>query len=123
MKKWFILTSLLVLSASASASQSYVGTWCDKYDDFTRVLDIDQNDNVIQVSIGNQAHEAVGLSRGYLSMGASAFQMILNNQDSGAIDLVVQTVSGKKFLKVTYRDGVTDIYESCKVRGLNGVKK
>lgn len=119
----FILGVVMVMGVVASAeskSHAYVGTWCHRFDDFTQVLKINADDEVIALSIGNAHGEIVGPERGYASMGATQFLITLGKKDTGVVDFRVSknVFSGVKKLTLLYKDGSKEKFKSCKVQGL-----
>ncbi|MCC6137429.1 MAG: hypothetical protein IT287_02265 [Bdellovibrionaceae bacterium] len=90
MTKLVVSVLSLLVSANAFASAGYVGTWCQRFDDFTEVLIIDDKNKVVTYSVGNEAGEKTPTQLGYVSQGASAFQIVINNEDIGVVDYKVR---------------------------------
>jgi hypothetical protein len=115
-----IVLSLLFTftTLSAFASPEYIGSWCHRYDDFTEVLVIDSNSQARSFSIGNQAGEIVQPQSGYVSMGASQFQIVMNGSDIGVIDFNVSRAlfSKKRILTFKMQDGEKQRFSECTVK-------
>lgn len=118
-KKCTLLLGLITfISGTALANPDYVGTWCHRYDDFTAVLKIDSQNNALSYSVGNQAGEIVSPIRGYVSLGATRFNLILNNEDQGVVDFRVgrNLLLGVKTLKLLSEDGSVMKYVACSTK-------
>lgn len=118
-KKCILLFGLLTMvSGSALATPEYVGTWCHRYDDFTAVLKIDAQNNALSYSVGNQAGEIVSPVRGYVSLIANRFNLILNNEDQGVTGFRVgrNFLLGVKTLKLFSGDGSSTKYNACSTK-------
>lgn len=111
----FILVGFLG-APQAHATPDYVGTWCQKYDDFTRVMIINADDELEEFHIGNQAGEKVPSVYGFVSQGASGFQVNINGEDMGVVDYKVSRFLGKKSLIFKHSSGQKDRYSSCSVK-------
>lgn len=105
----------LLISANALAKGGYEGTWCQRYDDFTEVLMIDAKDQVTFYTVGNQAGEKSPLRKGYVSLGASGFQMVVDKIDTGVVDFKVRTafLSDRRVLILKKADGEREKFSEC----------
>ena len=103
---------------NAFAAPEYVGSWCHRYDDFTEVLIIDANSSAKSFSIGNQAGEVVQPQTGYVSMGASHLQIVMNGINIGVVDMHVRKAlfSDKRLLTLVMDKGEKQRFSECTVR-------
>lgn len=115
-----IALSLLftLVGLNAFAAPEYIGSWCHRYDDFTEVLVIDANSQARSFSIGNQAGEIVQPQSGYVSMGASNFQIVMNGVNIGVTDFNVRRAlfSQKRILTLKMEDGEKQRFTECVVK-------
>lgn len=115
MTKIFVSICSFLFAANALASGEYVGLWCQRYDDFTEVLQVDAKDQVIAYTMGNQAGEKSPIRRGYVSQGASGFQMVIDNMDYGVVDYKVRKafLSDRRVLILKMSDGEKEKFREC----------
>ena len=112
----FILSA--VSSSAFAASEgagSYVGTWCKRYQDFTSVLAINAKDQVQSFAFGNEHHEVSVVDKGYVSLSATRFNMVVAGQDMGVQDFHVgqDLWTGKRKLVLKFEDGRRQRYLDC----------
>lgn len=115
MTKYIVSIFSLLIATNALASGDYTGSWCQRYDDFTEVLIIDAKDQVTAYTVGNQAGEKSPLRRGYVSLGASGFQMVIDKMDVGVVDYKVRKtfLSGRRVLILKKADGEKEKFTEC----------
>lgn len=118
MPKLFISVFSLLFTVNALASVDYVGSWCQRFDDFTEVLIIDGKDQVVAYTVGNQAGEKSPLRKGFVSLGASGFQIVLDKSDLGVVDYKVRKgfLSGHRHLILKKDDGEREKFTECSRR-------
>jgi hypothetical protein len=117
MFKIFVFVVQFFISVQVFASNSYVGTWCHRFDDFTSVLVINNKDQAFAWSIGNAAGENTVMAKGYVSLGATSFNIYLDNQDLGIVDFKIgqKFFSNKKTLILFSNDGTKETFTECKL--------
>jgi hypothetical protein len=111
MKKIILATFITFLGLNSYAAD-YTGVWCQKFDDFTEYLIIDDKDNVESFSRGNQAGEIVMSQKGYVSLGASHFHVVLGKYDIGVVDYKVK--KSPRALILIFENGVAQKFKECK---------
>jgi hypothetical protein len=110
MSKFIFSTVLVLLSINAFAAD-YSGVWCQKFDDFTHYMIIDDKDNVESFSRGNGAGEIVMEQKGYASLGASRFHIVLDKHDIGVVDYKVK--KSPRALILIFENGVAQKFLKC----------
>ncbi len=120
-----LLFLVLSFSQVTFASNSFVGDWCKRYDDFTEAYKItrasDGGLNVSTWTVGNSSGENHGYSRGFISMGASSVVFQLDGYDMGVTDIkqFFSVRLGKKRLRFFYEDGNRITFTACKINYRN----
>ncbi len=116
--KQFILVLVVMCSALSSwaGQPSRVGTWCQKFDDFTTYFIIKADDSARMMTIGNEANEVAQDEKGYISFGANQHQVYLDGQNIGVNEIKVFSFLGIKYLRLEFTNGSHQTYKKCNVR-------
>lgn len=113
-----VLIVLMLLSLSHQSHAFAQGSWCQRFDDFTEVLVLqDQGDLEIFV-VGNESGENHGYQTGYLSRGASGAFIEVAGQQYALADVGIrrQLQSGfREQLVLRFADGSVDRYQRCSI--------
>lgn len=116
MTQLFAFIVSIFMTASAFASADYEGSWCQRYSDFTEVLIIDAKDQVASYTMGTTHNgERSPTRKGFVSLGASGFQMVIDKIDSGVVDYKVRKVflSERRVLILKKSDGEREKFVEC----------
>ena len=104
----------LCVSFQADANPNLIGTWCQKFDDFTEVLIIKDTLDVEIFTAGNSSGEVHGRMTGYLSLGATNQFLSIRGAELPIYDIRVRGLF-KNRLTIEYAEGDKELYKKCQV--------
>lgn len=119
----------LFISVSSFGSTSLMGglagDWCGlvknslgvqvRTTDFTEILSVKDNGDIILATVGNSAGEVVSYSTGSISVAAVAIYMDLDGEDVPLYDFdLKKRLNGKMMLTMKFEDRETKRFQECK---------
>jgi hypothetical protein len=98
------------------AAANYVGTWCQKHDDFTEVLVI-KEDGKAQSYVRGKV-ETSPIKNGFVSLGASHFQIVMDGMDTGVVDYKIRKAlfSEKRILTLIDSEREKHNFRECELK-------